>query len=105
MTRRKPRPNFAISCGFNAPSIPDKPKEESVAELKRFGNEGVDAIQHLFNIRPIWSRRAVVYHLGPKAMRIRILLPRVAYYWTSGPWRTLWTKFGYDPRKNPAAKM
>ena len=46
-----------------------------------------------------------MYHLGKKASRIRLLLPCVGYYWIGGPWRTLWATFGYDPRKNPAAKM
>lgn len=74
-------------------------------EIKRFQNDGLDIIQRLFNIRPIWSRRAIIYHMGEKAKRVRLLLPSVAYYWIGGPWRTFWTKFGYDPRKNPAAKM
>ena len=33
------------------------------------------------------------------------LLPLVAYNVTSGPWRTLWVRFGYDPRTSPEGKM
>jgi general transcription factor 3C polypeptide 5 (transcription factor C subunit 1) len=73
--------------------------------MERYNKEGLDTVQRLFNIRPVWSRRAIVYHLGEKAKRVKYLLPCVAYYWIGGPWRTFWTKFGYDPRKNPAAKM
>ena len=29
----------------------------------------------------------------------------MAFYYTNGPWRCLWTKYGYDPRKHPEAKM
>jgi general transcription factor 3C polypeptide 5 (transcription factor C subunit 1) len=74
--------------------------------MERYNNEGLDVVQRLFNMRPVWSRRAIVCHVGEiNAKRIKYLLPRVAYYWIGGPWRTFWTKFGYDPRKNPAAKM
>lgn len=33
------------------------------------------------------------------------LLALVAYNVTSGPWRTLWVKFGYDPREDPSSKV
>ena len=33
------------------------------------------------------------------------LLPLVSYHFTSGPWKTLWVKLGYDPRIHPEAKQ
>ena len=104
-TFRKPRPSYVISCNFNTPVVPSKAKEGALEEMKRYNNEGLDIVQRLFTIRPVWSRRAIAYHLGEKSKRIKYLLPCVAYYWIGGPWRTFWTKFGYDPRKIPAAKM
>ena len=32
------------------------------------------------------------------------LLVLVGYYFTSGPWKKLWVKFGYDPRSDPSSK-
>lgn len=33
------------------------------------------------------------------------LLPLVSYHFTSGPWKTLWVRLGYDPRIDPEAKQ
>jgi general transcription factor 3C polypeptide 5 (transcription factor C subunit 1) len=30
--------------------------------------------------------------------RLKYIIPAVAYYFTTGPWRNLWVRFGYDPR-------
>ena len=37
--------------------------------------------------------------------KLKCMLPLVAYYFITGPWRTLWVRFGYDPRKNKEAKI
>lgn len=29
----------------------------------------------------------------------------MAYYFINGPWRISWVKFGYDPRKDPTARI
>ncbi len=34
----------------------------------------------------------------------KIVLPTIAYFFTTGPWRSMWTRLGYDPRKDPSAK-
>ena len=34
----------------------------------------------------------------------KVVLPTVAYFFTTGPWRSLWVKMGYDPKKDPSAK-
>lgn len=33
------------------------------------------------------------------------LLALVSYNFTSGPWKTLWVKLGYDPRSTTASKV
>lgn len=33
------------------------------------------------------------------------LLPLIGYYFTNGPWKKLWIKYGYDPRANATSKM
>ena len=32
------------------------------------------------------------------------LLAAVSYYFTSGPWKLLWVRLGYDPRSSPDSK-
>lgn len=29
----------------------------------------------------------------------------VAYFYNSGPWRMTWVRFGFDPRKDPKARI
>ena len=60
----------------------------------------------LFGERPIWSKNAIrcQENVTVGADQLKHILPSVGYYWLNGPWRALWTRFGYDPRKLPASK-
>lgn len=62
-----------------------------------------DQIVQMFEQRPVWSKNAIMYHLKADRVELRSVLPGVAYYFTSGPFRCLWVKFGYDPRKDQSA--
>ncbi|KTG35578.1 hypothetical protein cypCar_00001784 [Cyprinus carpio] len=55
--------------------------------------------------RPIWSRNAVKANINIHPEKMKHLLPYVAYYMLTGPWRSLWVRFGYDPRKTAEAKI
>ncbi|KAG1688210.1 General transcription factor 3C polypeptide 5 [Nymphon striatum] len=57
-----------------------------------------------FEARPIWSRNALLAILKIDRTKLKIILPALAYYVITGPWRGLWIKFGYDPKKHPEAK-
>ncbi|XP_048021438.1 general transcription factor 3C polypeptide 5-like [Megalobrama amblycephala] len=59
----------------------------------------------LFKKRPIWSRSAVKPNINVHPEKMKHLLPYLAYYMLTGPWRSLWVRFGYDPRKTPEAKI
>ena len=41
--------------------------------------------------------------MSPEHMKYA--LPTIAYYFVTGPWRSLWVKLGYDPRTDTAAKI
>lgn len=103
---RNRRPAYAIAVNFNTPEVPSvaKPKAEEIANRPKDGL--VDTIKKLFTNRPIWSRSALQCHINSASQdRLKQLLACTAYYWLNGPWRTLWTRIGYDPRKDPSAKM
>ena len=112
---RKRRPGEAVGAIYSSDEVPTEPlakNKKGVEELMmRFSwvEKAVKHLRQLFEERQMWTRGAVVYHIRniPEVNneRIKQLLPYVAYYWINGPWRTLWTKFGYDPRKDPEAKM
>ena len=60
----------------------------------------------MFEEKPVWSRTALAAHLpSVKLHVISAALPVVAYYFVSGPWRSTWVRFGYDPRTDPRAKI
>ncbi|RDD43415.1 General transcription factor 3C polypeptide 5 [Trichoplax sp. H2] len=63
-----------------------------------------DYLQELFKDRPIWSKNALRVHIKNE-WKLKIVLPAVAYHFKSGPWRSLWVKFGYDPRRDPSSKV
>ncbi|XP_055730437.1 general transcription factor 3C polypeptide 5-like [Salvelinus fontinalis] len=58
----------------------------------------------MFESWPIWSRNSVKANLDIHPYKLKLLLPIVAYYMVTGPWRSLWVRFGYDPRKTTEAK-
>lgn len=59
----------------------------------------------LFEERPIWSKAAVAYKTGISEATLKYVLPSVAYYFINGPWRVMWVRYGYDPRKDPSARI
>ncbi|KAL9655646.1 hypothetical protein ABK040_002309 [Willaertia magna] len=52
-------------------------------------------------IRPIWSRGAITsqFECMKDRYKLRFVLPRVAYHYRDGPWRSLWVRYGFDPKK------
>ncbi|XP_050414774.1 general transcription factor 3C polypeptide 5 [Patella vulgata] len=106
-TARRKRTIFTIFVGYNDPT-PNGPMEgASTALHSKIKNlsEAKQIVQELFEKRPVWSKNGLRCHLDQKYLaRLKFVLPLVSYFMTTGPWRSLWVKFGYDPRKDPAAK-
>eukprot|EP00249_Psilotum_nudum_P021284 c28050_g1_i2 orf=454-2187(-) len=68
------------------------------------------AICKLFDERPIWSKATLNNQLVEQDIhltdfQLRRLLFRTAYYFAYGPFRMLWIRNGYDPRKDPESRM
>ena len=59
----------------------------------------------LFQERPIYSKSAIRSISKVPLIQLKCLLPCVAYYFINGPWRSLWVRFGYDPRKDPKSRI
>ncbi|XP_074066913.1 general transcription factor 3C polypeptide 5 isoform X1 [Macrotis lagotis] len=107
---RARRPHNAIFVNFEDDEVPMKPLEAAVQTWKRLCTNPIDRkmeeeLRKLFEIRPIWSRNAVKANISVHPDKLKVLLPYVAYYMITGPWRSLWIRYGYDPRKNPEAKI
>ncbi|GBL81083.1 General transcription factor 3C polypeptide 5 [Araneus ventricosus] len=103
---RKRRAGHAVFATFEEKKVLDKPKPEAVTQLKTYplDVEVKKKVDVLFQERPVWSKNALQLRLKCEKSRLKYPLPCSAYYFTNGPWRTLWVRFGYDPRKDPTSK-
>jgi general transcription factor 3C polypeptide 5 (transcription factor C subunit 1) len=83
--------------------VPTKPKDE-VKEFAQDNNalaqKEFDSIVELFEQRPIWTLSAIRAHIREPPKRLSKILACIAFYYTTGPWRNCFVKFGYDARKN-----
>lgn len=69
----------------------------------------LDLLRELFSQRPIWSNLALT-NVVKKRLKVnqgplKVAIRSVAYYFSSGPWRLLWIRLGYDPRLHKEAAM
>ncbi|NXE74345.1 TF3C5 factor, partial [Cochlearius cochlearius] len=107
---RARRPHNAIFVNFDEEEIPSKPLDAAVQTWKKVCTNPVDKkveeeLRKLFEVRPVWSRNAVKANISVHPDKLKLLLPYLAYYMLTGPWRSLWVRIGYDPRKHPEAKI
>ncbi|XP_077003591.1 general transcription factor 3C polypeptide 5 [Tamandua tetradactyla] len=107
---RARRPHNAIFVNFEDDDVPVQPLQAAAQTWKRICTNPMDRkveeeLRKLFDIRPIWSRNALKANISVHPDKLKILLPFMAYYMITGPWRSLWIRYGYDPRKNADAKI
>ncbi|KAK4879873.1 hypothetical protein RN001_008019 [Aquatica leii] len=101
----------SIFINFNAKdvTIPQCPTEAAVNAIKRKGvlteSGPMAKIKKLFEERPIWAKSALLHKSGVRTDHIKVILPVVAYYCSTGPWRIMWCKLGYDPTKDPNSRI
>ncbi|XP_054710468.1 general transcription factor 3C polypeptide 5-like [Uloborus diversus] len=105
---RKRRAGFAVFTTFESTDACNEPQTEAIKQLQLYPIE-IDIkkrLEVLFNNeRPIWTRNGLLTKLKCDRNRLKHALPCTAYYFTNGPWRASWVKFGYNPRKDIAAKI
>lgn len=104
-TRRR-RSGHAIFVTYDINKVPKRPREVAMKclQLKFLTGEHYKKVQELFNERPVWSKNALLYVTKYTFDQMKYLLPAVAYYFVTGPWRVMWVKFGYDPRQDPGSR-
>jgi hypothetical protein len=64
----------------------------------------LERLDEAFGGRPVWSTLALRNTLGVSRESLRETLPFIAYKFRDGPWKGLWTRFGFDPRTRPEAR-
>lgn len=104
---RKCQAGFSNVINFVTLEVPTAaPKGiETAMKVKFLQNAHLEQVRQLFEERPIWSKNAIMYKTQFTSEQLKILLPSVAYYFMTGPWRIMWVKLGYDPRKDINARQ
>nr|XP_047137072.1 general transcription factor 3C polypeptide 5-like isoform X2 [Hydra vulgaris] len=106
---RKKRYTESQAALFDAESVITHPSAKAIENLNVLKNgpdaEAARIIEELFAQRPLWSKAALKCHVQTGNERVKKILSCFSYYWLNGPWRTLWCRMGYDPRKDPKAKI
>ncbi|XP_014472456.1 PREDICTED: general transcription factor 3C polypeptide 5 isoform X2 [Dinoponera quadriceps] len=96
-------PNYIY---FSTPKVPTSAPRgiENAMRVKFLQNAHLEQVRQLFEERPIWSKNAIMHKTQFTSEQLKILLPSVAYYFMTGPWRIMWVKLGYDPRQDINAR-
>uniref|UniRef100_A0A1I8NVG1 Transcription factor IIIC subunit 5 HTH domain-containing protein n=1 Tax=Stomoxys calcitrans TaxID=35570 RepID=A0A1I8NVG1_STOCA len=88
---------FNMVDGF--PTRPD-PQIVKKMKVKYVSDEQLERVKKLFEECPVWTRIALLYESGVSPDKLKCITPSLAYYFSTGPWRTLYVRYGYDPRKD-----
>ncbi|KAG0704432.1 General transcription factor 3C polypeptide 5 [Chionoecetes opilio] len=102
---RQRRTHFAIFHSFKDGEVPQEPLPGAMSQVrvKFMDSDSYQTLKKEFEKRPIWSKNALWVRLDYKKDKLKYLLPTMSYYFHTGPWRNLWVRMGYDPRKEPKA--
>ncbi|EDV98737.1 general transcription factor 3C polypeptide 5 [Drosophila grimshawi] len=88
---------------FNMQDVfPTQPDAQILKRLKvkYVSDEQFARVKKLFDESPIWTRIALLYESGVTNEKLKCIIPSLAFYFSNGPWRTLYVRYGYDPRKD-----
>ncbi|KAI9886982.1 MAG: tau 95 subunit of transcription factor TFIIIC [Watsoniomyces obsoletus] len=65
----------------------------------------IKELRDQLEVRPIWSRRALVNHITVPEWTVKFAWQYCGYLFKSGPWRDGLVKFGVDPRTDPKYRI
>ncbi|CAG8314966.1 unnamed protein product [Penicillium salamii] len=90
---------------YDVPTVPQKARENlaPIESLDASMQQTIAAIQSLYELHPVWTRRGIRNNLPSDEHRtnLRHAIPYVGYIFRSGPWRDAIVKLGLDPRTSP----
>lgn len=87
--------------------IPSKPNPNVERQLTENDTALVSRVRAAFDSRPAWTKTGLAHELNCSRdePKLKYALPVVAYYFSDGPYRCCWLKFGFDPKKDKSAAM
>lgn len=95
-----------VSFSMSDP-IPSGSAAETVKNMavKYVSDDQLNTVKKMFEECPIWTRIALLYESKISHDKMKAILPHVAYYFLTGPWRTMYVRYGYDPRKEFSSRF
>lgn len=87
--------------------VPVTSNAETVKNMavKYVSDDQLDTVKKMFEECPIWTRIALLYESKISHEKMKAILPHIAYYYVTGPWRTMYVRYGYDPRKEFSSRF
>ncbi|CAG8124332.1 unnamed protein product [Penicillium salamii] len=90
---------------YDIPIVPQRARESlpPIESLDASMQQTIAAVQSLYEIHPVWTRRGIRNNLSSDEHRsnLRHAIPYIGYIFRSGPWRDAIVKLGLDPRTSP----
>lgn len=83
-------------------TLPTQPDPQILKRLKvkYVSDEQFTRVKKLFAEIPIWTRIALLYESGVTNDKLKCIIPSLAFFYSNGPWRAQYVRYGYDPRKD-----
>ncbi|CAH0748764.1 unnamed protein product [Diatraea saccharalis] len=103
-----PKLKYVFSLTNELPSEPNEyclKRINQKIKLQPQVAQELETVKKMFNERPIWSYNMLNYQTKYRMAVLKLILPCVAVYMPNGPWKQLWVRFGYDPRKIPESRV
>lgn len=99
-TQSRIKGHFSYDLSLPIPTVHPRKPDEKIIKV-------VEQLRECFELRPIWTRRALEDYFGSHKIRgeIKEALPYVSYQFHGGPWRDACIKLGVDPRTDPESRI
>lgn len=107
-TRKK---RSTLSYRLNFPDqVPLGPNEKLVKErnpetMSKVEKKLLPKLRESFEVQKVWSKTSLCYSLSCSGQDIKYILPLVAFHYVTGPFRTMWVAYGYNPHKDKSSKL
>ena len=104
---RQRRSLYNMFLTYDAEKIPEGPQEQALQQVKSQAIEDkhVEEVRTKFQEQPVWLKAELAHKVQTPNKHLKFILPVVAFYFSSGPWRNQWIRFGYDPRIESGAAI
>lgn len=103
---RKKRTTMSYLLNYSD-RVPESPIEKLVKEksmLSMREQSLIPKLEECFERQKVWSKASLCYELDCSLLDIKYILPLVAFHYLTGPFRTMWVKYGYNPHEDTSSK-